>query len=357
MLKKSISAKPQRCLFSSLENTLCIDSQNDNNKCCQEKLTQICQQSVEDFRQRYNFDLNLMKSVDENNAGIYESDQENQRENNAPTCKCTCHDAHQKLPYKQRWKWEQLDCRKVYIPPFYLNTVYHSDTYLHLQSECANGQSVPPNTPHKSTRMKSRRIYQTNRFDSEVDLSTSEDSLVFSEVDRKVSHVTVPGDCISLPSSPSSSALSLSRLHGARIRNQLDNTSLSSSMQDLSATLVRSQSEGKCVQTNRLQRVVNPRINRFNDSSCDSYTYSNANDKKSMKTVGISLKSSGKWTSCSSVTRISNLKQLKLTDMFPVNKTVKSTTSCNNSLPTSNYVLQSVNRIFCTYERTQESPG
>ncbi|CAH8861220.1 unnamed protein product [Trichobilharzia szidati] len=326
MLKKSISAKPQRCLFSSLENTLCIDSQNDNNKCCQEKLTQMCQHSVEDFRQRYNFDLNLMKSVDENNSSIYESDQENQRENNAPTCKCTCHNNHQKLSHKQRWNWEELDCRKVYIPPFYLNTAYHSDTYLHLQSESANGQSVPPNTPHKSMRMKSRRTYQTNRWDS-VDLSTSEDSLVSREVGRKVSHVSVPGDCISLPSSPSSSALSLSRLHGARIRNPLDNTSLSSSVEDLSATLVRSQSEGKCVQTNRLQHVVNPRISRFNDSSCD---------KKSMKTMGISLKSSGKWTSCSSVTRISNLKQLKLTDMFPVNKTVKSTTSCNNSLQTSN---------------------
>nr|CAH8862147.1 unnamed protein product [Trichobilharzia regenti] len=169
-------------------------------------------------------------------------------------------------------------------------------------------------------------------------------------MDKTVSHVSDPGDCISLPSSPSSE-LSLSRLHGARVRNRLDNTSLSSSMQNLSDTLVRSQSEGEYIQTNRLQHVVNTRISRNNNSSSnDSFKYSNANDKKSMKTVGSSLKSSGKWTSCSSVTTTTNLKQLKLTDMFPVNKTVKSATSCNNSLSTSNYVLQSVNRIFCTYK-------
>ncbi|VDQ12399.1 unnamed protein product [Trichobilharzia regenti] len=226
-----------------------------------------------------------MKSVDENNSGIYESDQENQCDN-ASTCKCTCHDNHQKLPHKQTWNWEQLDCRKVYIPPFYLTSEYHSDTYLHIQSKCYNGQSVPPNTPHKSMMMmmttKARRIYQSNRFNS-VDLSTSEDSLVFRDMDKTVSHVSDPGDCISLPSSPSSE-LSLSRLHGARVRNRLDNTSL---------------------------------ISRNNNSSSnDSFKYSNANDKKSMKTVGSSLKSSGKWTSCFSVTTTSNLKQLKLTAFY-----------------------------------------
>nr|CAH8862144.1 unnamed protein product [Trichobilharzia regenti] len=102
------------------------------------------------------FRLNLMKSVDENNSGIYESDQENQCDN-ASTCKCTCHDSHQKLPHKQIWNWEQLDCRKVYIPPFYLTSEYHSDTYLHIQSKCYNGQSVPPNTPHKSMMMMMRK--------------------------------------------------------------------------------------------------------------------------------------------------------------------------------------------------------
>ncbi|CAH8861196.1 unnamed protein product [Trichobilharzia szidati] len=318
---------PVRCLFSSLENNLSNDYQNDNvdqlnnsvnnNKRAQQKLKQICQQSVEDFRQRYNFDLNLMKSVDENNAGIYESDQENQRENNAPTCKCTCHDNHQKLPYKQTWYWEQLDCRKVYIPPFYLNTAYHSDTYLHLQSECANGQSVPPNTPHKSTRMKSRRVYQTNRWDS-VDLSTSEDSLVFSEVGRKVSNVSVPGDCISLPSSPSSSALSLSQLHGRRIRSQLDNPSLSSSVEDLSATLVRSQSEAKCVRTNRLQHVTNTKINRFSVTSSYSIDSSIHNNKAlSMKSV-TSLKPNENCFSFPSISRTCYLKQLKITGQSSV---------------------------------------
>ncbi|CAH8572061.1 unnamed protein product [Heterobilharzia americana] len=326
--------KPIRCLFTPLENKLNSNLRNSNSSevsrriINQRILTQICQKNVEEFRQCYNFDLNLMKPVDtENNNDHHESDQENQREAQS-TYKYLCHQqrSDQKQTHKQIWNWEELDSRKTYIPPFYLSSGYHSDSYL-LQPDCVRS-SVPPNTPCKGT-VKSFRNCSGNKLDSSH-VFVSQGSLVSSETDETEPQQANPLTCNSLPS-----VLPVLRVNSRRIRQTLYETGLSiRTSKHANDVLVRSKSEEMVGQKNNSQPVEHFNHSTFIYSTHllleNSAQSQSRNDEAFVNKVGACLNPDKKMNTASTVSRNSNLRQLKLTDIFPVYKTVKSCRPCLN---------------------------
>uniref|UniRef100_A0A094ZF58 Uncharacterized protein n=1 Tax=Schistosoma haematobium TaxID=6185 RepID=A0A094ZF58_SCHHA len=107
--------------------------------------------------QNYDFDLNQMKPVvSPISCIINESDQKSRH--------CHRHHQHQHTRHKQVWHWEQLDTTLNYVPTFYLNNKYHSDSYL-LRSH-QQEYPVPPNTPHKCTTKSSNYQFTENKYNS-----------------------------------------------------------------------------------------------------------------------------------------------------------------------------------------------
>ncbi|CAH8572044.1 unnamed protein product [Heterobilharzia americana] len=223
---------------------------------------------------------------------------------------------------------EELDSRKTYIPPFYLSSGYHSDSYL-LQPDCVRS-SVPPNTPCKST-MKSFRNYSGNKLDSSH-VFVSQGSLVSSETDETEPQQANPLTCNSVPS-----VLPVLRVNSRRIRQTLYETGLSiRTSKHAGDALVRSKSEEMVGQKNNSQPVKHfNHTNFIHSAGCknpsDSCPLKDHNDGVLIRETVSSLNSNVKWITCPVISRRFNLKQLKLTDIYPVNKAVKYGTMCNSS--------------------------
>ncbi|CAI2731584.1 unnamed protein product [Schistosoma spindalis] len=340
IIQECNKVKPARCLFQSLENKLWNHSYNlndndNNNKSnkntiqtkslineqCQQTFNLVCQKSLEKFCQNYDFDLNQMKPVvNPIRCNNNESDQESQHRHRHK---------HQHTRHKQIWHWEQLDTTVNYIPTFYLSNRYHSDSYL-LQSH-QQEYPVPPNTPHKCTTKSSNYQFTENKYNS----STS------SILQR--SHAS---HHISSPVPITQPVTNSFRVCRTRSRNSSNCTIASSrTSKYLHAQHIRSKSEGKDIDhihNSHLDGHVKCSV--CNDSACrssevpyksSSYSSSNIPCSKSVNCVeeweNISYSEKQVSPSSSSTSNRSSLKQMKLTDMFPVNKPVKSCILCTNS--------------------------
>ncbi|CAH8616349.1 unnamed protein product [Schistosoma haematobium] len=339
MIQECNKVKPARCLFQSLENKLWNHSSNLNNnnnnknnninqtksginEQCQQTFNLVCQKDLEMFCQNYDFDLNQMKPVvSPISCIINESDQKSRH--------CHRHHQHQHTRHKQVWHWEQLDTTLNYVPTFYLNNKYHSDSYL-LRSH-QQEYPVPPNTPHKCTTKSSKYQFTENKYNSSTSF-TLHRSQVYH-------HISSPVPIIQ----PVTTSFCVCR---TRSRNS-PNCTMSSGRASryLHTEHIRSKSEGK-----HIDHIHNSHLDGHAkcsvciDSTCRSSqlpyklsSYSSSNIPCSKSVNGVveweNIPYSDKQVSPSppSTSNRSSLKQMKLTDMFPVNKPVKSCILCTNS--------------------------
>ncbi|CAH8533897.1 unnamed protein product [Schistosoma turkestanicum] len=345
MQHQSNSVKqPSRRLFQSLENnklwTNSHDRNNNNtiqtkpliNAQCQQTFKAICQKNLQQFCETYEFDLNQMKPLVE--STIHGEANENDREN------------HNHTRHKHRWHWEQLDTTTTtvnYIPTFYLNNKYHSDSYLLLQSHQL-GYSVPPNTPHKSI---TKSFTNDHKHNSLVSFTLHKSHSPECRSSSRTVNQCTQGEPVAHSS-----------FHVCRVRSRnSSNARLSSgrrSMHSSHTGHIRSKSEGKHtdrIQHSQLDGHLKCGGGGRGDSTCrlseiphklPSYSsLSNSSDSiPCSKDVNWAEKSepvsycANQISPCPPSTSNTNfsLKQMKLTDMFPVNKPVKScTTVCTNS--------------------------
>ncbi|CAH8613916.1 unnamed protein product [Schistosoma rodhaini] len=334
MIQECNKVKPARCLFQSLENKLWnssynLDNNNNNNNTdqtkphinqqCQQTFNLICQKSLEKFCRNYDLDLNQMKPVvDPNNCKINEGDQENQR-----------HHRNQHTRHKQIWHWEQLDTTVNYVPTFYLNNRCHSDSYL-LRSY-QHEYPVPPNTPHKCTTKSSKLQFTDNKYNSPISFTL--------QMSHHSSHHT------SSPVSTTQPVTTSFRVCRTRSRNSSNSTvSSGKTSKYLYAEHIRSKSEGKDTDP-----IRNSHLNeRAKCSVCIDSTYRSSEVSYKLSSYSSSNIACSKSVNCveewenilyykkevspcpPSTSNKYSLKQTKLTDMFPVNKPIKSCTLCTN---------------------------